>query len=123
MGPNAFNVFQHANVPTHLFVGGTVRDAVEAYKAGGLQSVVGANAQAGIGMGQGRGKGRGMGHGMGRGMGMSSGAAISSAFIESRPTTAGSREEKIASLRDTAGELRKQLAELMERLDRLEKEE
>jgi ubiquinone biosynthesis protein UbiJ len=115
MGPNAFNVFQHANVPTHLFVGGTVRDAVEAYKAGGLQSVVGANAQAGIGMGQGRGKGRGMG--------MSSGAAISSAFIESRPTTAGSREEKIASLRDTAGELRKQLAELMERLDRLEKEE
>jgi len=39
--------------------------------------------------------------------------------MESRPTTAGSREDEIASLKDMAGALRKQLAEVMERLDRL----
>ena len=89
-GPNAFNVFQAANVPVHFFGGGTVREAVEAYKAGGLQSTAGANAQAGMGTG--------------RGMGMG-------------------REEEIATLKDMAGDLRKQLAEVMERLNRLDKEE
>jgi len=54
-GPNAFNVFQAANVPVYLFGGGTVREAVEAYKAGKLQSVAGANVQAGMGMGRGMG--------------------------------------------------------------------
>jgi hypothetical protein len=34
-----------------------------------------------------------------------------------------SREEEVASLRDMAGDLRKQLVEVMERLDRLEKED
>ena len=90
-GPNAFNVFQAANVPVHLFGGRTVREAVEAYKAGKLQSVAGANVQAHAGMG------------MGSGMGMG-------------------REGDIASLKDMTGELRKQLAEVMERLDQLEKE-
>ncbi len=49
VGPNAFNVFQAAGVPVYLFGGGTVREAVEAYKAGKLQSVAGANVQAGMG--------------------------------------------------------------------------
>ena len=90
-GPNAFNVFQAANVPVHLFGGRTVREAVEAYKAGKLQSVAGANVQAHAGMG------------MGSGMGMG-------------------REGEISSLKNMVGDLRKQLAEVMERLDRLEKE-
>jgi hypothetical protein len=38
-------------------------------------------------------------------------------------TNSASREEEIASLKDMAGELRKQLAEVMERIDQLEKEE
>ena len=33
-GPNAFNVFQPASVPVYLFGGGTVRQAVDAYKEG-----------------------------------------------------------------------------------------
>jgi ubiquinone biosynthesis protein UbiJ len=37
-------------------------------------------------------------------------------------SSASSREEEIASLKDIAGGLREQLANLMERLDRLEKE-
>jgi predicted Fe-Mo cluster-binding NifX family protein len=71
MGPNAFNVFQSAGVPIYLFGGGTVRDAVEAFRSGRLQSIADANvrAHAGMGLGRGMGMGRGMGRGMGMGMG------------------------------------------------------
>jgi predicted Fe-Mo cluster-binding NifX family protein len=65
MGPNAFNVFQSAGVPIYLFGGGTVREAVEAFKSGELQSIADANVQAHAGMGMGRGMGRGIGMGMG----------------------------------------------------------
>ena len=44
-GPNACNVLESANVPVYLFGGGTVREAVEGCKAGGLESVAGANVQ------------------------------------------------------------------------------
>lgn len=100
VGPNAFNVLQAADVPIYLFDGGTVRQAVEAYKAGQLSVAGAASAKAHAGMGMGRGAGRGV--------------AVS-------PAPTDSQEEEIASLRDMAGGLRKQLAEVMERLDRLEK--
>jgi predicted Fe-Mo cluster-binding NifX family protein len=103
VGPNAFNVFQAANVPIYLLTGGTVREAVEAYKAGRLQSTADASVQAHAGMG------------MGRGMGLGQGAwgatpPPAPAAMESRPTR----------LKQTASELRKQLAEVMERLEKLE---
>jgi predicted Fe-Mo cluster-binding NifX family protein len=41
MGPNAFNVLQSAGIPIYLFGGGTVRQAVEAFKAGQLQATDG----------------------------------------------------------------------------------
>ena len=87
VGPNAFQVLQPAGVPVHLFGDGTVRQAVEAYKAGELSAAGGASRPAHAGMGLGRG--------------------------------APSREEEIAALRETARELRKQVAEVMERLDGL----
>ncbi|MBN1979096.1 MAG: NifB/NifX family molybdenum-iron cluster-binding protein [Anaerolineae bacterium] len=87
VGPNAFQVLQPAGVPVYLFGGGTVRQAVEAYKAGKLSTTGGASQPAHAGMGSERG--------------------------------APSREEEIAALRETARELRKQAAEVMERLDRL----
>jgi predicted Fe-Mo cluster-binding NifX family protein len=128
VGPNAFNVFQSAGVPIYLFGGGTVREAAEAFRVGELQSIADANVQAGMGMGGGRGMGmgRGMGHGMGRGMGRRAGGAF--APTQPPPPTgivspAPSREQEIASLKDMAGELRQQLADVMERLDRLEKGE
>ena len=121
VGPNAFNVFRSAGVPIYLFGGGTVREAVEAFKSGKLQSIGDANVQAGMGMGRGRGRGMGMGMGMGRRAG--------GAFPVTPPPPPTStvdpappHEEEIASLRDMAGSLRKQLAEVIERLDRLEKE-
>jgi predicted Fe-Mo cluster-binding NifX family protein len=67
VGPNAFGVFQAASVPVCLIEGGTVREAIEAYKAGKLQPLVGANVLAHSGMRGGMGRGRGMGRGGGRG--------------------------------------------------------
>jgi predicted Fe-Mo cluster-binding NifX family protein len=93
VGPNAFQVLQPAGVPVYLFSGGTVRQAVEAYKAGELSAAGSASGPAHAGMGMGRDRG---------------GSA-----------PAPSREEEIAALRETARELRKQVAEVMERLDRL----
>jgi predicted Fe-Mo cluster-binding NifX family protein len=90
VGPNAFQVLQSVGVPVYLFSGGTVRQAVEAYKAGTLPATGGASRPAHAGIGQ-------------------------------RATTpATSREEEIAALVETARELRKQVAEVMERLDKLE---
>ncbi len=114
-GPNAFNVFQTANVPIYLFGGGTVRQAVEAYKARKLQSVGGASAQAGMGMRRGMGRGRGMGR-------RAQGAVPPPPPPMAPVAPAPSREEETATLKEMAGDLRKQLAEVMERLDKLEKE-
>jgi predicted Fe-Mo cluster-binding NifX family protein len=54
VGPNAFGVFQAGEVPVYLFKGGTVRQAVEAYKGGRLSSISGATVSAHAGMGRGR---------------------------------------------------------------------
>ena len=58
-GPNAFGVFQAAGVPVYLFGGGTVREAIEAYKEGTLSPASGASVSAHTGMGRGRGRGLG----------------------------------------------------------------
>lgn len=116
VGPNAFGVLQSANVPVYLFSGGTVRQAVEGYKNGQLSAIGGANVQAHAGMGGGRGMGRGMG--MGR-----QAATMSSTPPVSPSSSSSSREEEITALKDMAGAMREQLAEVLERLDRLEKEE
>lgn len=96
VGPNAMGVFQAAGVPVYLFSGGTVRQAVAAFRAGKLPP-----AQPG---------GRGRGQGGGR------------ATMSPPPTPAADREETLARLRETVGALRRQLAHLTEEIDRLQKE-
>jgi predicted Fe-Mo cluster-binding NifX family protein len=120
MGPNAFNVLRSANVPIYLFGGGTVRQAVEAYQGGQLSTAGDASAPAHAGMGMGRGMGRGMGQGMGR---RAAGPPDWNSPPTSPPAPASvsSREEEVAELKGMAGQLRKQLAEVMERIERLEK--
>lgn len=100
VGPNSLQVFQSAGVPVYLFSGGTVREAVEAFKAGRLPATGGATAPEHAGMGRGMGRGAGMGR---------------------RIATEPSREEEIAQLKQAAADLRQRLAEVLERLDRLEK--
>ena len=95
VGPNAFQVFQSASIPVHLFSGGTVREAVEAFKAGNLPTASGATAPEHAGLGRGVGR--------------------------RRAATGPSREEEIDQLKHAAADLRRRLAEIMERLDQLEK--
>lgn len=103
VGPNAFNVLQAANVPVYLFTGGTVRDAVAAYKAGDLPNAGQATAPEHAGMGRG-----GLGRGRGR-------------RTASQATASPAREEEITTLKEMARDLRQQLAEILERIDRLER--
>jgi predicted Fe-Mo cluster-binding NifX family protein len=108
LGPNAFDVLQAAGVPGYLIPEGTVRQAVEAHKAGRLQPMGGANVPAHAGMGGG---GRGMGRGMGGGQ----------PAVPVQPASQ-LRESELADLQETLKGLRRQLAETMERIEKLEQE-
>jgi predicted Fe-Mo cluster-binding NifX family protein len=94
VGPNAFQVFQSAGLPVYSFSGGTVREAAEAFKAGRLTAVGGATAPEHAGMGK-------------RGPRMAA----------ANP----SREEEIAQLQQAAADLRQRLANILERLEQIEK--
>jgi predicted Fe-Mo cluster-binding NifX family protein len=114
VGPNAFNVFESAGVPVYMGQGGTVRQSVEAFRDNQLREVRGATGPAHTGMG--RGTGRGLGMGRGRRVSQASMPPVASPS----PAPGGSREQEISELRDMAGELRRQLAQVMDRLDQLE---
>lgn len=111
VGPNAFDVFQAADVPVYLSGEGTVREMVEAYKAGQLPNAGGANVQAHAGMG--------MGRGMGMGMGRRRSASPTQAQTPQAKSSA-SRDEEVSSLKQRVRDLRQQLAQVMDRLDQLD---
>ena len=122
-GPNAFDVLQSANVPVYLFAGGTVREAVQAYQAGQLSAAGGASAKAHSGMGAMR-TGSGMGRRAGgRGMGMGRGVVVPATQPAHSATASGSREEEIVALKEMTVELRRQSAQVLERLGHLEEGE
>ncbi len=109
VGPNAFQVFQAAGVPVYLSPGGTVRQAVEAFKRGALPPLGQATAPAHAGMG--------------RGMASRQVPAPPPATPSERSScpSISPREQELAELRDIAAQLRRQLAEVMERIEKLEK--
>jgi predicted Fe-Mo cluster-binding NifX family protein len=109
IGPNAADVLQAAGVAVHLNGEISVREAVEAFKAGRLPIARGANVEAHAGMELGRARGQGRGRGMGRG--------------QAQPAaSASAREAEIGTLKDMAADLRQQLAEVIDRIEKLEKE-
>jgi predicted Fe-Mo cluster-binding NifX family protein len=117
LGPNAFDVLQAAGVSGYLVQEGTVRQAVEAYKAGQLRAMGSANVAAHAGMGSDSrraaigGRRAGAGSGSGAGVGAPAGQA---------PTAA--REAELGELGDTLKNLRQQLAETMARIEELQAE-
>jgi predicted Fe-Mo cluster-binding NifX family protein len=111
LGPNAFDVLKAAGVPGYLVPEGTVRQAVEAYRAGSLQAMAGANVAAHAGMGGGR-----------RRTGMGRGVAGTARPAAPRPEAGAARGSELSELRETLTNLRRQLAETMERIEQLEKE-
>lgn len=104
LGPNAFDVLQAAGVPGFLVPEGTVRQAVEAYKAGQLQPMGGPNVGAHAGM---RGGWRGVGHRQ---------------QLAAAPQPDGDEDTELAELRETLKGLRQQLAETMQKIEKLEEE-
>ena len=98
LGPNAFDVLHAAGVPGFLFPEGTVRQAVEGYTTGKLTPMGGASAPAHAGMGGG-----------------------TRAASAQRDADAA-RKAELAELRETLKGLRQQLAETMETIEKLGKE-
>ena len=115
VGPNAFSVFQSSGVPVYLSGSGTVREAVEAYETGRLQPVEAANVSTHSGTSG------GMGVDVGREVGR--GRRTRDAVFPAPPTPPASREEEITALKGTAKELCERLAQVLEQLERLEKED
>jgi predicted Fe-Mo cluster-binding NifX family protein len=124
VGPNAFSVLEAAGVPVYLLGEGTVGEVVEAFKEGQLAEAGGATGPAHAGMGRGGGMGRGTGRGRGMARGALGDAAPASLAGKTGPGggSAVTREDEIAELQGMAAALRRQLAEVIERLDQLEKE-
>jgi len=99
VGPNAFEVFKAANLPVYMVEPGlTVRQAVERFKQGKLQTAASANVRAHAGMARGQ-KGK---------------------TVALTAEKDAERNAEIEQLKQTAAELRRQLAEVMTRIEKLE---
>ena len=108
VGPNAMDVLQAAGVSVYMIQGGSVLEAVEAYKAGQLQSAMGANVQSHTGM---RGGDRPAAPNPSR-----------EQEVSEREQEVSEREQEVSDLKTKAADLRRQLAEIIERIEKLEKE-
>jgi predicted Fe-Mo cluster-binding NifX family protein len=106
VGPNAFGVFEAAGVPVFLVGEGSVRQAVEAFQAGRLQPSGDANVQAHAGMGA---------HSAGPNQRLGAAPLPTTTAGQSTP-----RHVEIAALRQIAADLRRQLAEVIERINKLQ---
>lgn len=122
-GPNAYQVLSAAGIQVITGVSGKVKDAVQGYKSGQLQTAPQPNVAAhfGLGMGMGRGMGMGMGRGMGMGMGRGMGAWM---MPPVSPTAQPlSPEQELDALKTQSQMLAQQLSEIQRRIKELEKKE
>lgn len=125
-GPNAFQTFGAAGIQVITGISGQVRQAVQQYKSGALNSTSVPSVQShfGMAMGGGKGMGRGMGggKGMGRGMGMgqdTGNAQPVNEVLSSSQKPAGKKEE-VAALKEQAEALKKQTEQVVARIKELE---
>ncbi len=139
VGPNAYQTLSAAGIKVLTGASGTVKEVIENYKQGKLQSAAGPSVQAhfgmmgsgypqgGFGMGPGMGRGMGRGRGMGPGMGMGRGAGMGPFQFSYGPGIMGpeqqqmSKEEQLLRLKQQAQIIEKQLEEIKKRIKNLEK--
>jgi predicted Fe-Mo cluster-binding NifX family protein len=126
-GPNAHQTLLAAGIAVHVGATGTVREVVERFKRGEFQETAGPSVAGHFGLGTGPGTGgggfgRGMGMGGGRGMGggMGRGAGRGLAPATPTPTSPASAGEELDALKQEADSVRKQLEDIMARIERLE---
>lgn len=108
VGPNAFRVLQDLGVPVYLSGDRTVREAIEAYKAGWLQPAEDANVPTHSG------RTRGKSARVGRWTNAWDTA------LPALPAAPASREEEIDALKEAVEALRERLAWALQRLEQLE---
>jgi predicted Fe-Mo cluster-binding NifX family protein len=125
IGPNAFQVLSTAGVKVATGVNGTVKEAVEMYKNGGLSetgtSTVAAHAGMGVdlqGIGMGGGRGGGRGRGMGRGMQQPMPSQPQAPQATIAPKT---KDEELEQLSDMASRLEKDLEEVKKKIEELKR--
>ena len=138
-GPNAFNVFGQAGVRVIVGVTGSVRNAVEQFKAGAFSSATGPNVTShfgvnaaptvfqstsqsetnpmgqgtgGLGFGMGVGRGMGCGRGMGQGGGMGRGMGRGKGMNRSMSASAGFPAANLPASSPTVNEPANQKQEL-----------
>jgi predicted Fe-Mo cluster-binding NifX family protein len=137
IGPNAFQVLSTAGVKIATGAYGTVQEAVEMYKRGGLNETEGSTVSAhagmgaiapggGFGMGMGGGRGGGRGQGMGRGMGLGMQQTVPSQpqpqpQAPQAPIAPQTKEEEIEELSNMANRLAKDLEEVKKRMEELKR--
>src|SRR4030042_4421311 len=110
-GPNAYQVLSAAGIKVVTGVSGKVRDAIEGYKSGKLQTSSQPNVPGHFGMGIGRGFGGG--RGMGRGCGIVPQASSLGPSL--------SREQELEALEARTKALTQQLTDIQYRVEKLEK--
>jgi predicted Fe-Mo cluster-binding NifX family protein len=103
-GPNAYQTLSAAGIQVITGVSGSVKDAIEGFKAGKFKAISGPSTGAHAGMGGG---GRGMG--MGRGMG-----SIPAPQMQSP-------EQEIETLKGQTEMLKQQMDAIQQRLEELQK--
>jgi predicted Fe-Mo cluster-binding NifX family protein len=128
IGPNAFQVLSTAGVKVATGVNGTVQEAIEMYKNGGLSetgtSTVAAHAGMGAGFGMGIGMSGGRGGGRGRGMGRGMKQPIPSQPQAQAPQATiapKTKDEELEQLSDMASRLEKDLEEVKKRIEELKR--
>lgn len=110
-GPNAYQTLSAAGIQVITGVSGSVKQAIEDYKAGKLKATSGPSTGAHSGMGGGMGMGRGIG--MGRGMGVSTGPAGPIPQMQSP-------EQEMEMLKGQTEMLKQQMDAIQHRLEELQ---
>lgn len=115
-GPNAYQTLFAAGVQVVIGVAGTVRNAIEQFKAGQLPFASAPNVPIHFGMGRGRGR-------MGRGFGVMQPEMTPSGFPPQGPPqhSLPDQEQEIQMLKSQAEMLKQQLDLITKRLNELEK--
>ena len=128
VGPNAVQTLSAAGVEVFVGQSGTVREVIENYTRGKINSTRTPNVADHYGMGSGAGMGRGMGMGGGRGMGMGGGRGMGRGMSgtalggSSQPKSVPlSKDEDLKRLKDQANELHKQIEAIETSMNALEK--